>query len=235
MTKIAIFVEGITERKFIKKLIYRRYASVSSVLVKEMVLRGKGSYFQPIDVNQAQGIDCLFLIIEAPEYSKMISMVADNAETMIQNIGYAFVIGLRDLIPNRRNEKTIIINGIDRVLSRLTVRNRIGIILAVMETEAWFLYDWQLFQRIDNRLSTNHIKNSLGIDLVIDDPEEYEKPVKILDKILRLADLRYRKHENEVDTIVSNINFNHLFSCDEKIDSFIRFRSKLDYCGLPHQ
>lgn len=233
MIKIAIFVEGITERKFIKKLVYQRYASVTNVLVKEMVLRGKDNYFQPITINQEQGIDCLFLVIEAPEYSKMLSMVMDNAENMIKNIGYAFVIGLRDLIPNRRNEKAAVVNAIDRLLSGLTIRNRIDIILAVMETEAWFLYDWQLFQRIDTTLSPSCIKGALNIDLINDDPElQYEHPSYIMDKILRLVRLRYRKHESEIDTIVGNIDFNYMFSCTNKIDSFLRFVSKLDCCGL---
>ena len=233
MTRIAVFVEGITERKFIKKLIYRRYSAVAKVLVKELVLRGKDPFLQKIDANQAQGIDCLFLIIEAPEHSKLLSMIKANAENMINNVGYSFIIGLRDLTPNKRGEKIVVINGIDRFLSGLSVTNKISIVLAVMETEAWFLYDWQLFQRLHGNLSPDYIKGALNIDLINDDPElQYNDPSHIIDKVLRLVELRYRKHESEIDNIVGNIDFNFMFSCTNKIDSFLRFVSKLDCCGL---
>lgn len=236
MTKIAIFVEGQTERKFVKQLIYQRYGSVPTVIVREMVLKGKGSYFQPIDVNQGQGIGCLFLVVEVPEYSKVLTMAIYNAENMVRNIGFALIVGLRDLIPNKRNEKAEVINLISRLLSGIAVRDKISIILAVMETEAWFLYDWQLFQRIDCRLSPSYIQSNLNIDLVNDDPElKYEHPSKTMDEIFRLVGLRYRKREGEIDTVVKSIDFNHMFSFSDKIDSFRRFISKLDYCGLPHQ
>ena len=231
MTKVAVFVEGLTERKFIRKLIYRRYSAVANVLVQDLVLRGKAAFLQEID--DKPGIDCLFVIIEAPDYSQIISMIKANAENMINNSGYSFLIGLRDLIPNRRDEKSVVINGIDRFLSGLSVKNKIGIVLAVMETEAWFLYDWQLFQRLHGKLSPDCIKGALNIDLINDDPElQYNDPSHIIDKVLRLVELRYRKHESEIDNIVGNIDFNFMFSCTNKIDSFLRFVSKLDYCGL---
>ena len=53
---------------------------------------------------------------------------------------------------------------------------------------------------------------------------------KTMDDILHLAGLRFRKHGPEVDTVVRNIDFDHLISCNDKIDSFFRFLRDLDGC-----
>ncbi len=233
MTRVAIFVEGQTERTFVRRLLYQRYASETAIVVQEMVLKGKKRYFQPSVVSQIQGINYSFLIIEVPDYSQVISMVRHNAENMIRE-GFSFVIGLRDLHPNGRNEKANVTNVISALFKELTVRDKTGIVLAVMETEAWFLYDWQLFQRINNILCPNFIQTRLNYDLVNNDPElYYEHPSKSIDNILKLVRLRYRKRIIEIDTIVDNIDFNNLFSCTSKIDSFLRFVNLLDLCGLP--
>lgn len=230
MTKVAIFVEGKTDRKFIEKVIYQRYAGVAAVLVKKMVLRGKNRYFQPISVSEGQAIDCLFLIIET---SQVISMVEANAVRMINEKGFAFVMGVRDVIPNRRNEIQSVMNGINRLLSKLTVFNKLSVIFAIMEIEAWFLYDWGLFQRIDSRLTPQRIKEALGVDVMNDDPElQYEHPSNLIDKIFQLVQLRYRKHDIEIDRIVRNIDYNYMFCCNNKISSFVRFIDKLDRCGI---
>lgn len=231
MNKIAIFVEGLTERKFAKRLIYQRYAHINPVIVREMVLKGKGSYFEPINVNHIVGIDYLFLIVEVPDYSRLLTTIIDNAENMFGKKGFVFILGLRDLIPNKRSEKGAVISAIRNALACIPLGERIGIVLAVMETEAWFLYNWQMFQRIDTKLCPSLINQELHVDLVNDDPEtRYDRPAKVINDILHLAGLRYRKHEGEIDTIVHNIDFNHMFSCSDRVDSFRRFVGILDRC-----
>ncbi len=107
-----------------------------------------------------------------------------------------------------------------------------------METEAWFLYDWGLFQKINGELTAGHIKDVLNIDLVNDDPElKYPRPKKVIDDILKLVNLRYRKHKEEINMITSNIDYENMFSCcsnhcNSKIDSFQRFIRKIDCCGI---
>ncbi len=230
MNKIAIFVEGKTERLFLNKLLYNRYANV---LVREVVLKGKNPYFQTINVSDKPGIECLFVVVEAPDLNKLLTMVAYNAENLVNNFGYIAVIGLRDLIPNKKNEKISVINVINRRIRMLSVWEKTSIILSVMETEAWFLYDHLVFERIDTRLSPEKIKEALGIDLEKDDPEtEYSNPKKIIDSIMRLAELRYRKHEDEINRIVGNIDFNNMCSCTGKIDSFLRLINKIDTCVI---
>lgn len=232
MTKVAIFVEGQTERKFIKKLLGQRYKGVAFI-IDEISLRGGKSFIRIEGKKSAPGVDCNFLIIEVPSYDKVASTVVENTNNMVCRCGFELLLGLRDLLPNSRTEKTKVINSISRVLARVPDHDKISIILAVMETEAWFLCDWHLFERIHARLTSSYIQEQLTLDLVNDDPElKYGKPSKTVNNILRLVGLSYRKHGPEVDTVVNNIDFNYLFSCTSKIDSFFRFLRQLDRCGL---
>ena len=229
MIKTAIFVEGLTEREFIKKLIYKRYGN-RPVLVREMVMKGKNRYFESLE-GKYLGIELLVFLVEVPDYTSVATMIMKNAEEMVMKKGFAEVIGLRDLSPNRRSEKAKVIETIDRLLRRMTVYDKIGIYLAVMEMEAWCMCDWDMFRRIDNRLIPKHLENSLNIDVVNGDPEEdYGRPHVVMDKILRLVNLRYRKHEEEIKRMVENTDFDYLGRVNNKVDSFIKFRNRLDNC-----
>jgi len=230
MTKVAIFVEGQTERKFIKKLLGQRYKGIP-LIIDEISLKGREPFIHITERRSASSAGCNFLIIEVPSYDKVVSTAIENNNNMVHRCGFELLLGLRDLFPNSRSEKTKVINSISKTLARVSAHDKISIILAIMETEAWFLCDCHLFEKIHARLTCSYIQSKLKLDLVNDDPElKYEKPSKIMDDILRLVALRYRKRSGEVDIVVRNIDFEYLFSCDSKIDSFFRFITKLDTC-----
>jgi len=230
MIKTAIFVEGLTERKFIKKMINRRY-NERLVLVKEMVLKGKGSYFNSADDKKYPGYEFLLYLVEVPDYTKVTSMIVQSAKAMVDNYGFAFVIGLRDLLPNERGEEKNVINLIRRLIETTGVKDQVEILLSIMEIEAWFLCDFNMLKRVDPTLTPDKIKKELKLDITTIDPEiEFDNPYKILDKIFQLALRRYRKHEQEIDMVVDNLDYDYLCSVKEKIKSFARFNNKLDSC-----
>lgn len=230
LTKIAVFVEGPTETKFASALVGRRYQQIRFKISK-VSLRGRDSFIKVRQTQDIPGLDCWLLIIEVPSYEKVASYIKDNAGNMVNKHSFDLLLGLRDLSPDKRRDKARVIDSIHKVFMGSPEERNITIILAVMETEAWFLCDWRLFERIDTRLTARYIESRLGLDLVNKDPElEYEKPSKTIDDILRLVGLRYRKHAPEVDTVVRNIDLEYLFSCDAKIDSFFRFLEALDRC-----
>jgi len=230
VTKIAIFVEGQTERKFIRKLVGQRYGHMG-IKVKEISLRGRNSFIHASPSRESPGLSCFFLIVEVPSYEKLVSYVKENASNLVNTHNFGLLSGLRDLAPAKRSDKRQVISGIQRLLSDAPERDKISITLAVMETEAWFLCDWHMFQRIDTRLTTALIQSCLDLDLVNDDPElAYDHPSKTLDNILKLAQRRYRKHSREIDLVIRNLDVGHLRSNTSKIDSFFRFITQLDSC-----
>lgn len=233
MIRIAIFVEGETERKFAKKLIGQRYGNLT-IRIKEIIRRGKYSYIANGEPRESPGLECSFLLVEVPSRDKVISYVRDNAPNMVRMQSFNLLLGLQDLFPAKRSDKIRTMNLINMSLQKSPVYDRINVILAIMETEAWFLCDWHMLERIDARLTADCIKSHLDLDIVNDDPEEaYDHPSKTLDDILKLVQLRYRKKSSEIDTVVRNIDIQYLCSCTSKIDSFSRFVTKLDSCVRP--
>jgi hypothetical protein len=232
MIRIAVFVEGQTERKFVKKLIGRRYRSISFA-VKEISLRYKNSFIRMGEADGTGSVDCRLLIVEVPSVEKVLSVIRDNASSLVSRYGYERLIGLRDLRPKKRRDKETVIAAIARFLARVPEHDRIGVVVAIMETEAWFLCDWRMFEKMDTSLTREYIKRERGVDVAEGDPELiYDKPSKTMDDILSLVGMRYRKREEEVDQVVNNLDMQYLFSCIGKIDSFFRFVGEFDGCGL---
>jgi len=230
MIRIAVFVEGQTERKFAKKLIGQRYGYLT-FRVKEIVRRGKNTYMSNEGPRESIGLDCSFLLVEVPSREKLTSYVVDNASNMVVRQGFNLLLGLQDLFPNNRGDKMQIMNFIDVKLRKSPVYDRISVVLAIMETEAWFLCDWRMFERIDASLTNAYIYSRLGLDIVNDDPElAYDHPSRTLDEILKLAHRRYRKRSSEIDSVVGNIDVAYLSSCTGKIDSLFNFIRQLDSC-----
>ena len=82
------------------------------------------------------------------------------------------------------------------------------LILAVMEIEAWFLADCDLFERIHPIAAVNVIRERLNIDLIHDDPESYDHPTEILKDIFNLFDEKYKKREKQVHKIAAKSDYN---------------------------
>jgi len=138
MTRIAIFVEGQTERKFAKKLIGQRYGHLIFKMT-EIVRRGKDRYISFHQSRESLGIQCHFLLIEVPSRDTLISHIIDNATNMVMRQGFNFLLGLQDLVPNKRSDNVRIMNSINTSLNKSPVHDKISVVLAIMETEAWFL------------------------------------------------------------------------------------------------
>jgi len=230
MIRIAIFVEGKTERKFAKKLIGRRYGHLR-IRVTEMIRKGKNAYIANGELRESPGLECSFLLVEVPSREKIPSYVRDNAPNMVLKQSFNLLLGLQDLYPEKRSDKMRTMDLINMSLGKSPVYDKISVILAIMETEAWFLCDWRMFERIDARLTADYIRSHLAIDIANNDPEEaYGHPSKTVDDILKLVQLRYRKRSSEIDRIVGNIDIEYLCSCTSKINSFFKFVTKLDSC-----
>jgi hypothetical protein len=226
MIKIAIFVEGQTERIFLRNLF--RYCD-QKVKTQEISPRGMG-FLSSVDQYDEPDLDCLILIVECPSVEKILSYTCDTAEKLIKHYSYTKVIALRDLIPNKRKEKGQILDAMEQAIEKIPCGDRVKVVLAVMETEAWFIYDSAMFGRIDSKLTTDFIQRELGFDLINTDPESYAKPHEVLDKILSFTGVGYGKHLSEVERIVQNLDFPTLLGTQGKIDSFRIFLKEVDCC-----
>jgi len=89
------------------------------------------------------------------------------------------------------------INGANETLiKKASCPEKIVICFAIVEVEAWFIAMYKLFEKIDKRLTSEYIKNKIGIDLENVNPETaFFHPANQMETIYRLAGKHYDKHK----------------------------------------
>ncbi len=230
MNKFAIFVEGQTEQIFVTKLIYQIYGYQIKLNNKDKI-RGKNLYITIEKNDDTHLLNYLFLIIDVGTDERVASAMRENAPNMISK-GFNKIIGLRDLFPHNRKNEEKIRKAIQKEILQSPYSSKLIIHLAVMEIEAWFIADFNLFQNIDSRLTHEYIQQQLNYDLVNDDPEiAYKHPAVIIQKIYNLVGKKYRKREDDSYKIVNNIDFDYLYLDVKKlnkINSFFCFLNEIE-------
>jgi len=80
-----------------------------------------------------------------------------------------------------------------------------------MEIETWFLAEHTHFERIDNRLTAEHIKSNVGFDPSIEDMEQRDHPSDDMDMIYRLVGEAYSKKKDTVQKTISALAFERIY------------------------
>ncbi|KWT84932.1 DUF4276 family protein [Candidatus Magnetominusculus xianensis] len=220
MKKIAIFVEGQTEVIFVKRFLYE-YINPTKI---ELYFEEKGR-----DCIIAKGIrknlnaEYFFLIYNVTGDGNIFSAVKERAQKLIVKTNYSYLLALRDLYPKKREEKNAVIRAFNKIVEsiielQLYDKKKIQLILAIMEIEAWFLADVDLFLKIYPSLTHDKIIEELKINLKNDNPEMYDHPAEIVSKIYDLVDQTYGKHETDSYRIAYNINYDYLLGSEDVLN-----------------
>ncbi len=184
-----------------------------------------------VHIRETGDVDHLFLIVNVGTDERVVSAVDYNSANMIAK-GFGKVIGLRDLYPYRREDEAKVKSKIQKFLLGSPHSNKLKIILAIMETEAWFLADPNLFESMNLKLTLGYIGQKLRYDLENQDPETaYDHPATIIKEIYHLVGMKYRKREGDSYRIVNHIDFVHLYFDtreQNKIKSFHRFVDEIE-------
>lgn len=228
MRKISIFVEGQTERIFVEKLL-TEYLTSTKLKTVTCKLRGD-RITNIIEKGNIQNPEFYILIYDVGSGEKVVSALMDNAERMISEQGYDYLFALRDLHPVPSNQKEKLINKINGVFNdKFIFANRLRLILAIKEIEAWFLADCNVFSKINPILTPDYIKNNTSYDLVNDIVEDYDNPPEIVNKILKLIGQQYKKKEKDVYKITYRIDYSYLcLSAVTKVISLLYFIKCID-------
>ena len=134
---------------------------------------------------------------------------------MLEN-GFEKIIALRDMYSqNYRRRAGAEINDRvtnqfitewQRTIQRMSNPSQIKMHISIMELEAWFLGMYNIFERIDSKLTVDYIADKLGFNLKSVDPQkEFFHPKEKLSLVLALADRQYGKSRDEVENICSQI------------------------------
>ena len=224
LIKVAFFVEGLTETIFIRSLLLNIFDS-SKLEIECIRLfntsKGEPTYsiFNDLAIMKV-------LIIDVEGDSKVLSGIKER-ENNFFNQSYKKIIGLRDMYSDEyknlskkkgADEKTnsLVISRTQSEINKMTHPNLIKLHFAIMEIEAWFLAMTDVLSKVDSRLTPNFIKNKLGFDILIIDPQFYfRKPSRDLEKVYALVGKTYDKTKSCLEGLMSKIqkeDFYNLYS-----------------------
>jgi hypothetical protein len=222
MTKISFFVEGQTERVFVATLLHE-YLKIGTARVMSFKLVGE-VLNRIMDVGNKVEPEFLIQIYDVGNDERAVSKMLESAENMINTHGFEFLFALRDLNPEA-NKNTFEAKTKEQ-FAKYPFADKLKLILAVKEIEAWFLGDYKVFERINSLLTPEYIQAHLGYDIINSPPEDHDTPALMVGKILDLVGLKYRKKEMDSYKIVSRLDFD--FLCIEAINRMSSFRYFID-------
>lgn len=193
--KIAIFVEGQTEQIFMDRYLCE-IADQKNITIERHQAHGGGAAgartINLISARSATNSAKYFaMIVDCGGDSRVVSDVRDQYDSLVQS-GYTSIVAIRDVYDKfTRQQIPRLRQGMRAQF--LTVPFDPKMLLAVMEIEAWFLAEFDHYQKIHAHLTPAYILANYGFDPVNDDPTLKPHPFEDLDNIYRLVNRRYKK------------------------------------------
>lgn len=225
MKKIAFFVEGQTEKLFLRKLLAEiagRTAAVQLELRKGVGRAGrrwlKLEFSNPRD---ASFLDYHVLIVDSSNCENVLSDMIEQ-QPFLQREGYSAAVALRDAFDGAKVKDPSKVPALERSLEKYacSLLSESGvpwcIVLAVMEIEAWFVAEFTHFERIDRRLTCQTIKDNLGFDPSTDDAETLAHPAVKLAAMYAIVGEHYVKRKAEARRTVKSLDYAHVYVEVEK-------------------
>ena len=207
MNKLAIFVEGQTEQIFAEKLV-TEIAGAANVQIKKLKTRGSAKNMTLVEARAFDsGAEYFVLIVDCGHDRKVHADIVERYDWLV-GAGYQAIIGIRDVRPHKRDD-------IPRLREGLRYRLKTDpispvFVLAIMETEAWFLAEHTYFASIHAALTVDRIKTELGFDPSTDDMQLRNHPSGDLDSIYFIEQLVYDKSKANVKRTVNALDFDRV-------------------------
>lgn len=235
MKKVVVFTEGQGELIFVRHVLlqligYERLSFECFELKADRLLQVPHKHNPPNALIHYQ-------IINVGTDERVLSAIIERYEKFV-SLGFE-VVGLRDMYSAEYKKKSnqidqnvnmIIRNAVDNVINGMNNADKIHFFFATMELEAWLLGIYGIFERIDASLTPESIRENLGFDIRVVDPETtFFHPAVQLEQILNLAGKNYDKQKSEMESIVSSItidDLNNLVNAP-RCNSFYLFFSEL--------
>lgn len=213
MKKMAIFVEGQTERIFAERLL-SEIASSNGLQVTSYVASGGGRSglrtLTQIKVSgPAIGFNHFVMIVDCGTDNRVRSDIGDHYDGLVAQ-GFSSIIGIRDLYPDF---KFADIAKVRTGLNFLLKTNPIQVLFAlgIMEIESWFIAEHTHFQRLSPALTVQLISANLGFDADADDLQLRPNPAVDLHNAYHLVGFVYNKSRRTVERTVGLLDYARLY------------------------
>ena len=239
MKRIAIFVEGESEKIFVYNLLLKIIDA--SKLKIECFKVGVDNNFKPDSYSYSSPTaEIDILIFDSGGDNRVVSSIYRSAKNM-NELGYETIIGLRDLYcqqyddlsPSKINPtiSNKIMEAARETLGSLKFGENVKLFFSVMELEAWYLGFIDALDRMGYSLTD--INRILGIKLEEIDPEGgFYKPKSAIEKVhtqvkgnafneVKFAhSISQTLRSNEISAVVNSGKLSHFKDFVECISSF---------------
>ena len=235
LQKVVIFLEGQGELIFIRKLLVL-LNDPAKVSFECFELYGSLEQKVPYAYGMTNPYaEIYFKIINVGNDERVLTAIGEREEKLLKS-GVDKIIGLRDMYSKayRKRSKNVIDDNVTQetlklvttIIANMSNPDKINFHFSIIELETWWLSMYNLFARIDDRLTVSFIKEKLGYNLSKIDPEiTFFHPSLEIEKIFKLVDTSYKKHFDDDESITSKIKSSDI--CDatnyHRCDYFKKF------------
>lgn len=223
MRKIAIFAEGQSEQIFVRHFLaltlgWEKISFQCLKLYADSMTKAR------FDHNNEHA-EVHFLIVNVGNDERVLSVIKETEVSFLQK-GYEKIIGLRDMYSEKYKKRSLgridenvtraFIENADKAIEQMSEPDRIKMLFAIMELEAWFLGMYSVFERLNSELTIEYIEKELGYNLSAIDPQtEFFRPADIVENIFSLIGERYKKSYDEIERICCKIEINDFHNAFE--------------------
>nr|VFK29820.1 MAG: hypothetical protein BECKMB1821I_GA0114274_101215 [Candidatus Kentron sp. MB]VFK74957.1 MAG: hypothetical protein BECKMB1821H_GA0114242_101315 [Candidatus Kentron sp. MB] len=207
MNRLAIFTEGRTEQIFAEKLVLFLGGDANVAVRVERAEGGKRRESRIVEIIGTKGAEkheFFVLIVDCGQDERVKSDIRERYNNLAK-AGYQHIVGIRDLLPHRREDVERVRQGFKFGLPDGPIKPTL--ILAIMEFEAWFLAEYSHFSRIHKDITIERIRQELGFDPTHADIQLRDRPAKDLEDIYFLEAIPYHKTGEQVKQTVDSLDF----------------------------
>ncbi len=239
MRKIAVFVEG--ELIFVRNLLLCSHLiDISKVSFECLRLYSESEQEVPFAFpNEHAKIH--FQITNVGNDARVLAEIK-RREAKLFKKGFSRIIGLRDMYSKAYRKRAThidpnvtgaFVNAVKETIAEMDNADKISFHFAIMELEAWWLGMYNLFAKINSKLTVEFVEEHLHYDLSFVDPEKsFFHPAVELDKIYQLIEDKYGKSRDEVESITTKIESSDISDATnhDRCGSFKEFCNDLSDC-----
>ena len=225
MRKVAVFVEGMTEQRFVVNLVEELLGNKAALIQRGELHKGAINY-QPITGTRSDtAATVMVLVVDCRGDEQVKTQIRDQYQWLVA-AGYGAILGLRDVYPFLRAKIPNLQAALNAGLPTYPVVPSMH--LAVMEIEAWFIAETTHFDRLHPALTVAAI--GAGGFNVHQPCEAWNHPAETLDEIYKLVGCRYLKRDGSksnrrVSRTLKALSFDRLYEVNRPaivaLDAFV--------------
>jgi hypothetical protein len=208
--RFALFVEGQTEQEFCDKLILA--IAGQKARIEKRKLSGGATTRRRTQMIEAVAPDTgqryYVLIVDCGGDESVKSRIVEEYDGLVRT-GYRSIVGLRDVYPIVRTEVEKLAKGLSYKVKTSPVQ--VVFVLAIMETEAWFIAEHTHLAKVDPRLTPEFVESHLGFNPNRDDMQLLDNPAADLQRIYSLVGRSYSKKRDRINELVGRLDYLRIY------------------------